>query len=450
MRTVTGWILFLALLALAPHAQARAFAHPGALLLQADLDRIKAAIAAKSEPVHGAWTAFLNSAPSADRQPHPYAILTDANGSASVYALQNDGHDTYALAVQWALTGNQASGAAAVRILRGWAAALNAESGTPVATMRTGIGMNQMINAAELLRHANGGFSGYTAADIAATERMLRIAVYPILHSAWGAIPSACGPPGACRLPYGDGNWGTAALSGLMAAAVFLGDTAWFDEAAEVYRHGTCASMHRYILDDGDYSGETAESGRDQAHPQFGVGNLLQVAEMAWHQGVDLYGESDNLLLKGVEYLARYGLGNPVPFKAFGTCQMTYTSVATQSRGQWYPIYELAWNHYHNRRGLAAPFTGQVRGRTAPEGSVTDQFGHGTLLYTRPFAPEGVGIPMPKASAGIPLGRREGLSLRVEGGRLILSDGSGEAFDACGTRPKRVLPGLRGRIDSIQ
>ncbi len=429
-------------------ATARDFVHPGGLLTQPDIDRIKSSIAAKTEPYSRAWTAFNQRAPSTGRQPRPYAVLTDAGNSASVYAMQNDGHDTYALAVYWALTGNDAYAAAAVRMIMGWAAVLDAKSGTPVATMRTGIGINQMINAAELLRHANGGYAGYTASDIAATERMLRIAVYPILHSAWGNVPAACGPPGACQLPYGDGNWGTAALAGLMAGAVFLGDSAWFQEAVEVYRHGKCPSVNRYILADGVFTGETAESGRDQGHPQFAVGNLLQIAEMAWNQNLDLYGESDNLLLKGVEYLAKYGLGNTVPYTIFGTCHVTYPSISSQNRGVWYPIYELAWNHYHNRRGLAVPYAEQVRSKYAPEASVTDQFGFGTLLYTRSFSPQAP-QSIARRYGGIPLSSPEAsaLSFTDAVGRTVILARSGASYapDRSAAGPIFPLPATQSK-----
>ncbi len=423
MKTVSKWVLVCA--GMVQIATAHTFVHPGGLMTQADIDRIKAAIAAKMEPYYGAWTDFQRSVPGSNKQPSPYALLTDANGSVSVYSLQNNGHDTYALAVYWALTGNDAYAAAAVRMIKGWAATLNANSGTKVATMRTGIGMNQMMNAAELLRHANGGYAGFTPADIAATEAMLKIAVYPILHSAWAGTG------------YGDANWGTAALSGMMAISIFNSDTAWWNEAVDVYRNGKCQSLNRYILNDGIYTGEIAESGRDQGHPQFGTGNLVQVAEMAWNQGLDLYGESDNLLLKGMEYLASYNLGNTVPYKPFGTCNATYPIIATKGRGSFYPDYEMVWNHYYNRRGIPAPYSQQVRAKYAPEPSFTDCFGHGTLLYYRPYHPVGSGVKAYGPASG-----GEGLfqSIRVENGFLSIR----LQGEPAGRTPDLSVSNLRG------
>jgi hypothetical protein len=49
----------------------------------------------------------------------------------------------------------------------------------------------------------------------------------------------------------------------------------------------------------------------------------------------------------------------------------------------------MAWNHYHNRRGLEMPYTQRVLEKIRPEGAAwtADHPGFGTLLFTRPFLP---------------------------------------------------------------
>lgn len=42
--------------------------------------------------------------------------------------------------------------------------------------------------------------------------------------------------------------------------------------------------------------GECGETKRDLFHSQFGLGGLIQLAEMAWQQGVDLYSYRNNIL----------------------------------------------------------------------------------------------------------------------------------------------------------
>ena len=247
------------------------------------------------------------------------------------------------------------------------------------ATMRVGLGGIQMINAAELLRHANGGFAGFTAANAAALTTMLERAVYPTLHSAWTG--------------YGDAGWGTPAVAALMAAGIYSDNCAWVNEAITQFKTGRCQGVYQ-IVNDGRHGGpafigENAEAGRDQGHVQGTVAHLAQTAEMAWNQGFDLYAEGGNLLLAGMDYNAKYNLGNDVPFTPMSTCNATYNSISSIDRGKLSPVYEMVWNHYHNRRGLTATYMGQARALKtyAPEESNSDHIGLGTLMFSRPFNP---------------------------------------------------------------
>jgi hypothetical protein len=147
--------------------------------------------------------------------------------------------------------------------------------------------------------------------------------------------------------------------------------------------------------------GQWQESGRDQGHTMLGIGLAGTICEMAWNQGVDLYGYDDNRFLKGCEYVAKYNLGQDVPFTGFtsktgapgiwsGTNAVT--TVSSADRGNVRPIWELPYNHYVRRRGLPAPFTtayaAKVRvegggGDYGPNSGGFDQLGFGTLAFSR-------------------------------------------------------------------
>ena len=144
--------------------------------------------------------------------------------------------------------------------------------------------------------------------------------------------------------------------------------------------------------------GQWQESGRDQGHTVMGVGLLGTICEMVWNQGVDLYGYDDNRFLKGAEYVARYNLGRDVPFTPYrwgdGTrcAPRTQAVISAASRGQVRPVWEVVFNHYVNRRGLAAPnvtaMAASVRaegggGDYGPASGGYDQLGFGTLTFTR-------------------------------------------------------------------
>ena len=124
------------------------------------------------------------------------------------------------------------------------------------------------------------------------------------------------------------------------------------------------------------------------AHTQLGLGLLAEACEIAWHQGVDLYAEADNRLLKGFEYTARYNLEYDVPFVSHvdTTGKYRHQEIAADGRGHLRPIYEMVWNHYEVRRGIPAPFTKQAADKTRPEGTAwaADHPGFGTLLFTLP------------------------------------------------------------------
>ena len=120
--------------------------------------------------------------------------------------------------------------------------------------------------------------------------------------------------------------------------------------------------------------------------------------EMAWKQGDDLYGYEDNRFLAGAEYVAKYNLGDDVPYTTYDNCdKVNQTVISPTGRGDIRPIWELVYNHYVNRRHVAAPYTAAYAATVRPEGGGGDygpnsggydQLGYGTLTATLdPAAP---------------------------------------------------------------
>jgi hypothetical protein len=158
-----------------------------------------------------------------------------------------------------------------------------------------------------------------------------------------------------------------------------------FERAVDYFRNGKGdGRLTNYVFNE---AGQCQESGRDQQHTQLGLGALAEACEVAWNQGVDLYGEADNRLLAGFEYTAKYNLGGEVVFVPHvdTTGKYRQQKISAQGRGRLRPIYEMVWNHYANRRGLAAPFTKLAAEKGRPEGAAwaADHVGFGTLLFTR-------------------------------------------------------------------
>ena len=100
-----------------------------------------------------------------------------------------------------------------------------------------------------------------------------------------------------------------------MAIAVFCNDRELFEETVRyaVNGCGNGSIPHMIVYP----TGQCQETTRAQHYVQLGIGLLTGAAEVAWQQGVDLYGWNDNLILKGHEYTAKYGLGEDVPYQHY-------------------------------------------------------------------------------------------------------------------------------------
>lgn len=363
--------------ALAPHLAAQstrpaigaAFTHPGLLHTRADLDRMRQRVAAGQEPWKGGFEKLRRDGQSrADwRVRGPFELVTRETGDAhGNNEMVQDGNAAYENALMWCITGDEAHARKAVEILNAWAGTMRRMNGHDV-QLAAGLNGFKFVNAAELMRHT---YPAWKPQDVARFERLLKEGIYPPIKD---------------FATFANGNWDAACLKTMMGIGVFCDDRALFDRAVDYYRNGEGnGRLTHYVF---DASGQCQESGRDQAHTQLGLGALADACEIAWNQGVDLYGESDNRLLKGFEYTARYNLGQEVPFIAHVDTSGKYRhkQISTLKRGDLRPVYEMVWNHYANRRGIPAPFTKQAAEKLRPEGGGfgSDQPGFGTLLFTR-------------------------------------------------------------------
>ena len=97
------------------------------------------------------------------------------------------------------------------------------------------------------------------------------------------------------------------------------------------------------------------ESVRDSGHANLGLSALVNAAETARQQGVDLYGEQAKRIMAALEFQAQFlppNSATPPKNLAFHT----------------HPTWEIAYNHYHNRMGQELPKMGAVLERNRPTG----------------------------------------------------------------------------------
>lgn len=270
------------------------FAHPGLLHSREDLARIKRAVAEKQEPVFAGFEKFrTHPASQPDYVMRGPAEEIGRSPTVNFPQFDSDANASYQCALMWCLTGDRAYADKAKQILNAWSAKLQRVSGAD-AVLMAGLGPFKMINAAELIRCSD---AGWPDAEVAAARRMFLQAIYPTLKD---------------FAPFANGNWDTAAIKSVLAIGVFCDDRAIFERGLRNYVNGAGdGRLTHYIIND---AGQCQESGRDMQHTQLGLAHLGDASEIAWHQGLDLYGYADNRLLKGFEYTAKYSLGSEVPF----------------------------------------------------------------------------------------------------------------------------------------
>ena len=339
------------------------FIHPGISHNQAELAFVKSKIKSDEQPWQASWEVLRTSKEaSLSWKPKPLAhVERGANNRPNIGGsnFMDDARSAYSHALLWVFTDSVAHAQKAAEILNAWSSTLESVSNHD-AKLLVGMGGLQFCNAAELLKHT---WKGWPAKDQQAFRAMLQKVLYPVIEDFF---------------PAANGNWDASMIQTMMAMGIFLDDHKMFQKAADYYLHGVGnGAVNHYFKE----SGQCQESGRDQGHTQMGLEYLVNSAEIAWKQGVDLYSAYDNRLAKGFEYTAKYNLGNDVPFDYYESYLGKYkhTAIAEKSRGQLRPMYEKIVNHYHNRMGLEMPWCKKALEKTRPETQGTMPWS--TLMY---------------------------------------------------------------------
>jgi len=320
------------------------FVHPGVAHSAESIAFVRARLKAKEQPWTRAWQR-LQTSPHASLSwtPKPRAhVERGAYNRPDIGSsdFSNDATAAYVHAICWVLSKKVSHARKAAEIIDRWSATLKSISNHD-ARLLVGMSGYKFVVAAELLKHT---WDGWPAERQERFARMLREIFYPLIRNFY---------------PSANGNWDASMIQTMLAMGVFLDDLAMFDRAKDYFLHGKGnGAIGNYIKP----SGQCQESGRDQAHTQMGLDFLANACETAWIQGVDLYGALDNRLLKGFEYTAKYNLGYDVPYEPFRSYQgrYFYPHISDKARGRLRPMYEKVFNHYHNRRGLPAPYTWQA------------------------------------------------------------------------------------------
>jgi hypothetical protein len=359
---------------------------PGLLHTQADFDRMAAKAKAGTQPWAAGWDRLVaNGHSQSTWKPRPTPTVVRGGDGSNYPVLYNDIHAAYQNALRWRIGGDTAHGDTARDILNAWSGTLRVLTGNADRFLAAGIYGYQFACAADVMR-------GYPGFDVGRFQSMMLAVFYP-MNDAFLRNHN-----GACITNYW-ANWDLCNVASVLGIGVLCADQAKISQAVDYFKNGAGngAITHAvpYLHDGG--LGQWQESGRDQGHTMLGIGLMGAICEMAWNQGIDLYGYDDSRFLRGCEYVAAYNLGQNVPFTAYNwrngvnCAPQTQPVVSTASRGQNRPVWELVYNHYVKRQGLVAPNTAAYAARVRVEGGGGDyggdsggfdQLGFGTLTAT--------------------------------------------------------------------
>lgn len=328
-------------------ARPAGFNHPGVLLNRAQIQELRHRVAAGVEPQKSAFEQ-LRASPWAARDYTPRPVPTVMSGPRSnpevgAKAEQADAAAAYSQALMWCLTGDEVHARNAVRILNAWSTTLSGghrHANGPVQAAWTG---SVFARAAEIIRYT---YPNWTDPEIAACQNMFRTQFLPFMIH------------GDCE----NGNKELAMTEALINIGVFNDDRDVFELGLRMWRARTPAYI--YLKSDGPepieppgcgpaiwsnkghmpelVDGLTQEAARDSHHSWMAFASMVNAAETARQQGVDLYAEEGRRIMAAMEFVGRFLPPNnePAPEKLDFELQ---------------PTWEIAYNHYHDRLGYELP-----------------------------------------------------------------------------------------------
>ena len=282
--------------------------------------------------------------------------------TAGCKAEQADSEAAYTQALLWNATGNQAYANNAIAIMNAWDTTFTGGHSGSNAPVQSGWTGTQWARAGEIIRYTNAGWS---AADATKFGAWMTAEYLPYLE------PASCD----------NGNWELTMAEAQINIAVYNDDRTTFNLAIANWEGR--APAYVYLTQDGStplapkapntcsafpiwgnagvspvfVQGLLQESYRDAQHANYGFAAMVDLAETARQQGVDLYewGTMEQRIMDAMEFQAQYlkpNNGSP-PANLVFSYQNTW---------------EIAYNEYVNRLGKSLPLMGAVIPLNRPTG----------------------------------------------------------------------------------
>ncbi len=375
----------------------------GSICNRDELDIIKAKIATGQEPWTTALAILKTSTLSQPTYTPTASALIDGSGNATKELA--DANAAYTQALLWYLTGETAYAQKSAEIIDAWSSTLQSHIGNSNWYLTAAWAGSLFSNAAELLRTT---YPAWPQSSIQQCQAMFNRAFLPILHQrkAYGNRElSVCN----ALLGIGIFNGDRAAIYealhhwiSYVPCYIYLSSDGvkpikadyWLTEPSAAQYQQMHADLFPTPNDPNDWvnapaypatnrgddktmmtiytveqqwymaaptstfsnpvpayvDGLCAETFRDMGHAEFAFAAMINVAEMAWHQGIDLYSAHAPRMAAMMEFHAALRLSQPAP------AALSQSGVISSGNGL-NPTYEIAYNHLHNTLGYELPNT---------------------------------------------------------------------------------------------
>lgn len=372
------------------------FVHPGCLHTQADFDRIKQLLKDGDPTITAAFNALKASeyAQSGIATWPTWEINRGGSGTQNYLNVARGATMAYQNALVWKIAGTKANADAAVRILMAWARGNRYITGDTNVSLASGIYGYELANAAELVRD----YAGWSTEDKEEFKQYVLNTWYPVMntflrlrHDTWKnwRHPNVGEKPG-----HYWSNWGLCNTLAMMCWGIFLDDVHMYNQGVSFFKHdhvGTWsdAATHNrkedicnwglneflgnlvpVVHDDarGPYGrlGQMQETGRDAGHEQMAAGLAVDVAQVGWNQGDDLFSYMDYRLAAGLEYVAAHnfgGQGSTLPWTNYNysACDAYayagWLQTGHEDRAEMRPFWDRVVGHYEGVKGVKMQYS---------------------------------------------------------------------------------------------
>lgn len=336
------------------------FVHPGVLVNRAQLDEIKRRVAAGIEPQKSAFEALKASKwGTLDYTPHPRQTVECGSYSNPDYGCkdeQNDSEAAYGQALLWYISGEKRYAENAIKILDAWSSTLSGGHTNNNGQVQASWTGDVFPRAAEIVRYT---YKGWPDASIARFQNMLTTQFLPsLIH-------------GTCE----NGNKELTQSEAIVNIGVFNDNRSAFDHGIRIWRGR--APAYIYLKSDGAkpieppgcgpalwgnkgftpelVEGLLQETARDSGHANMALAGMVDAAETARQQGIDLYAEQGMRIMAALEFQAQY---------------LPPNNAKPQEKLEFnlQPTWEIAYNHFHDRLGYNLPNIAAVLPGNRPTG----------------------------------------------------------------------------------